>query len=128
VIPVRARTPRELVRVGDGEGSVERRSLCDVADLGEDPRLAEWIAPEHGDRALRRCEQAGREREQSRLAGCVRACEADDRALWDRQRAVPQRPIATEALAEPPCVERRAHATRRATVSRRVEEISARML
>ena len=89
------------------EGAVERRALCDVADLGEHVRglrvgrgRARSIEPSVG------ASMPAREGEQRRLARGVRACQADDRALRDRQRAVAERPFAAKALAQP--VRRRA--------------------
>src|SRR5439155_8935331 len=112
---------------GDSERAVERRALRHEADIGEHRGLALWVAAEHADLALGRAEEARREREQGRLAGRVRPREPDDRPGRDLEGAVAQPPLAAEALPEAAREERR-HATRRASFSRSVAEISALML
>ena len=127
-VPARIRRARELDRVAHGEGAVQRGLTRDEPDAGEDVRLAPRIATEHLDAALRRCQQPDRQAEERRLPRTVRAREPDDRPLGDLERAVAQRPASPVALPHSPQHEWGAHATRRTNASRRVVEITARML
>ena len=127
-VPARVRPPRELDRLADGKGAVERRPLREEADLGEHRRLAKGVAAEHGERALGRGEQARGEREQRRLARGVRPGEPDDLAFGNGKRAAPQPPVTMEALAKVPRVEREPHAAEARLAWRKVVAMSARML
>ena len=115
VVPARVRPPRELDRLANGERAVERRALRHVADLREHRGLAQRVAAEHRDRALGRREQA---RPRARAASTCRR-RSGRRARRSRRSGIVSvqsrsAPLATEALAERPRVERRGvHATRR---------------
>ena len=127
-VPAAVQAAAEGEHLPDLEAGIERRVLRDEAHALEDGPVSPRRRAEDLDPAARRCEQADRQVEQSRLAGAVRPHQRRDTPGRQRERAVAERPLVPVALPEPGRLEDRAHAALSSAESRSVVATNATML
>jgi len=92
--------------IGDRQARVGRCVLRDEPDLGQLGRTGRRSAAEDLDRARRRGQHSGRQLQQRRLAGAVRADQPDDPAGGYVEGAVGQRVVPSVTLGQTHGLER----------------------